>query len=1199
MADLTAVKQNLEKTLASVGIHVNPGDDASLRAGALIMIQNLNLAFGDGTKPDQYTPETAQAIQDKLTEHFNTPISGVTRLEEFKAAVHKDTDFLAQNAEKPFWYRRGDDKFREAVKDELNGIYADNPNNISRAFFEIIKLSENEDTKNLVAKIANNTDLLTPDNIHASVALIENADTFFNNLGALNDNAFFDVAVDPRDLKKLSAAFTPQEEVAFVEKMIGIPNPDGQWGDAERAALKSYIGELQRHEYFGKGLSLEEKMALPHDLRTAYVHDNRLAPHIGDADDGWKPHNAGSELGPQAYDNEQDGIWDFGFKLHLEQRLTLLKGQYPEETAPEASEDADTDAAPQGKKNPGTRRLERRRARAARNEQQDTNAPSQEESTSSDAQTTEVSGITKDGYTRHAKFVGALIRMEARGIELLSEQDKLTPAEATRNVENALMVFAPMLNATLKDAQAKAEKAERLVNAYGVTEIFKDRADGIGAKDYFANFAAKDLLELRITEINTADTRFDFASQGALQGLMRVLSSEHVLGINSAQGEEFFYTPSKGNAIKTKLTDALKLPADQQPAFLQNMSAEQRADLQAMVESGQMDTLITSLNVLQKNGRILNYNIIDDKAVAPITQDIVKDEIRRLDAADNPDAVKLFDTLIYSYTNGQFGLNDVLDGNNLRAGEDETLLDRGLTPARDDEGHDENPDDDKLSAKQKYDQRLAQYFDATKNRLKGSDAENDAFFLAMLNSFQTLPFGNHKHREMFRSSMTNAFRNSENGEEFAEAVNKAMADIRERHGEVTLNGRHNVQPSVHPKLDYFGTITSGGESFDVYDIIDAYEDFHLGNATGEERERGQGIDVGRHIMLSFQDDDGKTFVAGIDKGSMVFTIEEVTPEQLQLMNRYLNDEKIDGEDMSMQERVAYLQKNSPAFALIYPDGYGALTTLAYKDFYRHISDKSGVGFGVRHFAETKERNASMANTVRKHAVTVDDTPLLASGTVRDAQKAARDFAAAVTENAEPQPPREDREDLIHFTGQIRGAAVILDDEKMELLARYNGRDDITIGNGQRHITRLKGVNIAQNPDNKPMVAYYNTTDKTIDVIPMSKNLEPHVTTHSDQRQTVPVWVIREELDYRRMHNIKPVFGDVAQQKPDTTAPKTGVSGEFEKSGDGRALPAPVETLDTDNEGVRSVFNNPNPAPVTPAETSTPENDVTPDVVKPL
>jgi hypothetical protein len=1187
MADITAAKQNLEKTLSSVGINVTPGDDVSLRAGVLTMIQNLNLAFGDGSKPDQYTPETAQAIQDKITEHFNTPISGVTRLEEFKAAVAKDADFLVKDLKAPSWYVFGDkNDFRKDAKEKINGIYAQNLNNISRAFFEIMRLSENDDTKSLVRKIADNTDLLSLDNIHDSVALIENSQTFFGNLGTLNDNAFFDVAVDPKDLEKLKTKMTPQEEVALVEATIGIANPDGEWGDAERAALKAYVGKLQSDPYFGKGLRLEDKLDLPDNLRTLAVFDAGWSPKTGDVDADWKPQDVGGALGLQAYDDEQDGVWDFGFKLHFMQRVTLLgqSGTIHDEYNKSGmvfDEFKDVGTVRDAYKNSGTVRDEHKDSGTVR-----------EEYRISDTDRAEENGFTLKGYQQHFRFAQALENMESRGVQLLSKEDQLSPGQAARKVEEVLREFAPMLNDTLEDAQKKAEAAGRSFEANGLAALFDSKkGQEFGIEDFFAGKVAGDFLDLRIVEIKDADTKFDFKSQAALQGLMQVLSSEYVLGIQSPKGEEFFYTADKGIAMKAKLAAALDKENKDPPQFIKKMDEKQLDMLRAMLENGQFDTLISSLNVLSKNGRLINYNITDKKGFAPLTQDIVKDEIRRLEEANNPDAVKLFDTLLYSYTNGQFGINNVLDGASLRKGEDETLLDRGREPARDDEGHEE--DDQKFSAKQKYAQRLAQYFESTKKALSGDAALDDAFFLTMMQSFRTLPLGNDTQRDLFQQHMVNAFRDSKDGAEFAEAVDKAMESIRERHGDVTLADRHFVRPTAHPKLANFEPFTSGGQSMDANDVIHAYNDLHLGKATGDMRARGQEAPLHMHTYLSFQDDDGQVYVAGIDKGAMIFTIEKVDAEQLAMIDQYLHNDEIDGKKMAYENRLAYLQDNSPVFALIFPDGYGDLSMVSYSRFHQHLSDISGGQGSVRKFADIKAEYADMAQEVRDNAIRRIGEPLLASGTARDAQKAAREFAAAVAKDAPPQPPEQDRVEMSHFANALRYKGQILDYDKLTLLDQYRGQDNFMVGlNGHQDI-RLKGVNIAENPDNADMFAYYNPKTQTIDVLPYNDMFAPH----TDDQGRINIFAVQNYLEHARQNNIKHVFTSAADQ--DTPEAKTGMGKVFTDSHDGKAKAPETEISAPKSDGASGAFNKPDadgkaPPPQKPV---TPQEDTTPDPIK--
>ena len=374
---------------------------------------------------------------------------------------------------------------------------------------------------------------------------------------------------------------------------------------------------------------------------------------------------------------------------------------------------------------------------------------------------------------------------------------------------------------------------------------------------------------------------------------------------------------------------------------------------------------------------------------------------------------------------------------------------------------------------------------------------------------------------------------------FSESLLGSLNDMVEKHGLPAHSNYTTIKkPVLHPKLLHdFEPIVAGGKSFSVDDIMEAYNNYHIAHSPhdSEARKHAKPAAIYDHSYVSFKDDSGKTYIAAIDKAAMVFTVEELKEEELgQLMEDYLNPfnilgvtekelagfsadalaEKMKGKDLSERQKEAitkfnelYIDKEhltpsqkvskymneyaypklreaSPAYALMFPpDPLPRLDpTLTPRAFQARFCSEYAYRWAggppeIKSLADVVAENKDKADALKEHVKNRKDpdAPHVAQGTSADAQ-AAQLKAKYDTVSAGPAPDYADRTELLSLARELRAKSAVLIDSKLSMLGRYDGRTDLILGTeATKHAEHIRGTSIAENPDEKPMMAYYDAS----------------------------------------------------------------------------------------------------------------------------
>lgn len=475
---------------------------------------------------------------------------------------------------------------------------------------------------------------------------------------------------------------------------------------------------------------------------------------------------------------------------------------------------------------------------------------------------------------------------------LLARSVTLTPPHmdvrsATKTVEESLMVLAPNIN--------------------GMLDKVTDGNDGNSLVALFQSFAQIGILDHRIPEISAADENFDLRSQAALQGLMIFLSDPMVMNIPGENN--WYYTPEKGQFILANI-DNLKNKIKQ-------MIGEEEynaQNLDELLKAENLQPFIDSLDFLAKQDppRIAQQLLFNqgDFEAAPYVEKLFQSmistpqdqtEIDYLSsygahriagmAENNPDMLQLMDVLTREFS-GQFGLLDLMpDLENADAVND---IDGAIT----------------------REQRLSTIYKAAraKHEENGHGATLSDDLYIMISTINTLPFGSSEYRRNYQQMMREAIdaasaisNPDEAARVFSERVAQGMDRLYEQHGAPQYTQPYERDaPSWKPGLENL-TITSGGQQFGATEMAAFYDNYHIMTPGNPFREELQTDLLALHGYVSFKDDDGNTYIAGIDKQSMVFSIEKIDLEALQIIH--------DDASLNAEERRAKFLED-PGFALL-------------------------------------------------------------------------------------------------------------------------------------------------------------------------------------------------------------------------------------------------------------------------------------------
>lgn len=585
-----------------------------------------------------------------------------------------------------------------------------------------------------------------------------------------------------------------------------------------------------------------------------------------------------------------------------------------------------------------------------------------------------------------------------------------------------------------------------------------------GSENILAQLFAKDLVDQRIPGLgdNPPNGRLELREQAAIQGIMMVLSHQHVLGVPGALGikngksKPFLYTPDKGNFIKHALRNIDK---DNPPMFLRGMDEKQQKQFYDMIEGGKLDLFIDALDHLSSNDQLAAYQIFQGQGLgySPVTKDILKSEVERLNAA-NPDAVGLLDTLILSYTRTE-GINNILNTeDNI-----DLKIEGTLSPA----------------------QRLEDFYkkarDHHEKNNQSSGESFEVFLIRTLRTMEAMPFGYDHQRKAFRDGLEAALRSAATETDpdkaaatFARGVHGAMDKVLENDEHVAYSHRHDVTPRLHPDVYDFPDITSGGKTFTKDDIINAYNDLHVARADEEEQKYGRTRLLINHEALCFADDDGNKYIAVIDKHSMTFNIQKLDLTYFHEQTKDLPAEEVHN---YIKEHVDEFRKNDPAFALMFPGhNYPSLSS-SYGNFYDYAQGKLNGGY--RDFASQAAEYKAGATEVKTNAVEDigPSTVLIARGTSKDSARLAAEFRRE-QEARWPEISGQESRALTDYAYRLQAGPQIVSSDMLSLLEKIDGQTNLPVGSAQHISTPVKGADI-QEGSRGPFMAYY---DRNSDLI---------------------------------------------------------------------------------------------------------------------
>ncbi|MCB1651955.1 MAG: hypothetical protein KDI46_07885 [Alphaproteobacteria bacterium] len=663
-------------------------------------------------------------------------------------------------------------------------------------------------------------------------------------------------------------------------------------------------------------------------------------------------------------------------------------------------------------------------------------------------------------------LVDGLAQMDARGVAVLSDYDALDTGTAAQRIETALIGLVPKINETL-------DKNQDNVLVKSIVEIF-----------------AGDLMDQRIPTNITLDGRLDFNDQAALQGLIMVLSNPAVLSdgkslpkpLPKALGEPWEYTAAKGDYILKRLTDP-----ENPPAFLLLMEEKERKAFQDLVKSGQLDALFTALDYMNDRDQLASYALFhgQGQAFAPLTRDILADDVARLNAAGHLDAVQLHDALLRAYTGG-FGLNDVLDKEH------------------------QIPDTSAESVHLK--ERLAIFYKKAREQFAKDQGTYDGFEAFLLPSLQTLnllPFGDEAQRTAFREGVLKSARAAgSDGDKFAQGVEDAINGIE---GEIGYTHNYEIQPMLHPKLESMTPITSGGKAYSADDIIDMYNDHQIAYASPNYRAQAKAIPLCMQSYMAFRDDHNDVYVAVIDKKSMVFSVEKI---DMDLMGRYLEPEeylaahkgslgaeeiqtlehliavkaelaqKYDAREASAkyvyEHAAPALREKSAGFAMLFPEDMrwaSGSTPLAFLDHMKSVQNPADSSSALDAMAH---ETMAVAKAVRANAANKVESPktIPIGGNLYEAQLAGEFEAVAYDSIAS----RDDANRLLRDADDMAGEPQMLDQEHLSFLLKYAGKN-LALGKALGMSIRVAGVDVQPGVEPDNAMAYYNRLSQKIVIMP--------------------------------------------------------------------------------------------------------------------
>lgn len=629
------------------------------------------------------------------------------------------------------------------------------------------------------------------------------------------------------------------------------------------------------------------------------------------------------------------------------------------------------------------------------------------------------------------------------GVDLISPKDKISPAEASQNVEMALGLMGPVLNGLLE------EKSQQLNGKMAEMPDFLRGLVGM-----MAQTQAGSLLETRIPQVETADAVFDMRSQGSLQALLIVLGDRNVMNIPGlANG---LYDPEAGQQILNNVGPLReKLRAE--------MAPEKFAEIESVLTREKLQPVIDSLDVLHAAGKIAREPLFVNNRAAELpglAAGILTEEVSRL-GQENPDALKLADGLIRQYT-GFYGISGLLPGN---------------------EGLEQEIDVSKAPEK-----RLEEFYTKAKAKHLADGGTHESFnseMLLILNTVLVLPFGSGEQRNLFNAGVREALSMAAGesdparaAEIFARGVTSTGEEMAGKFGVAGFRQAYDDSRGVvwHPRLEG-SSFSSGGKIYTAADIAKRYDDMNA--ARGAMR--------GMEGALFFKDDNGDTHVAAIHEETRMFMVVKVDKANMEKILQSGGDAAV----------IAEMKKTDPGFGLVFqPSGYLVSSYVGFAE--RVVAG----GFASLPQEMAPQQNVAIGRTVdaqekegeKKPTIRLSSAPPPSFSSAQPAADGGgkRGRGSVSGDGQVYSVPHETgevgannsalRKELTDVGASLRKMPAVLHpgDPRLDVLQAAAGQE-WRIGASYKKPFQLSGVDMSRADGAGPQVSWYDWKEKTVKV----------------------------------------------------------------------------------------------------------------------
>ena len=628
-------------------------------------------------------------------------------------------------------------------------------------------------------------------------------------------------------------------------------------------------------------------------------------------------------------------------------------------------------------------------------------------------------------------FIPALDALRSSGAYNPPEKP-LTAFDATLKVEAMLGELVPKLNAQLE------EKNAQMPGGF-MGQLLKD-------------FITGGILDRRITEVGEPDGIFDMRTQASLQGMMLVLSHPMLLEIPAEKGVgDHEYTVTKGKYIREHFEEKLK----------GKISDEQLADLKKVLPE-----LLDSLDYLAKEGMISHELFINpDNSILSMPDLVERQFAQRIEEHKdgNPDMLRLLDSLTHTYTNSM--------------GMAALMPDLAI------------PDlFGKIDASKSPRDRLAQFYKEAREKYGDKEDNFHTDMIILINTAMTLPYGNRAYREHFEDAMSDALAEAGKisdpdaaAKMFADKVSTYAVELhktQEGGAPAYVESYDRSVPVWKPGLTSL-EITSGGHAYNSTDIAQAYDDYNLAVAQGDFQKRGMANPLYQQKFMIFQDDEGQRYVAGIDKDSMIFTVEKI---DVAAIRKALKDKP--------GRPWTEIRDLDPGFALLVDQrGHIQNGSYSYSNLLVDVESEDVPKLGdfvQKYRKEAQDIHAGNIQRLNDEAQWNPDLFIPKEPAPQQFKSAARRAGAAEFDKAAALPSSEDLQLISQFTSRkLYSSPVVLgprDRDVLEAFSRNAGRE-LTLGSSIEAGTqvRIKGIEMPSDTSG-PLIALYDRKEQRVRVI---------------------------------------------------------------------------------------------------------------------